>query len=104
MSRVGLFGQISEITEHLYLSGAGVLKPEKLRQKQITCIVNATVEEPSAYIPGIDYVKISIEDNPIARIDQYFDVVADKIKAVKVCVNFRLTDNWLDVSSRHHLE
>lgn len=83
MSRIGLFGQISEVTDHLFLSGAGVLKLEKLRQKKISCIVNATVEEPSTYIPGIDYLKISIEDSPYARIDQYFDIVADKIKAVK---------------------
>lgn len=52
MSRVGLFGQISEINDHLYLSGAGVLRPEKLRQKKITCVVNATTEEPSAYMTG----------------------------------------------------
>lgn len=83
MSRIGLFGQISVITEHLYLSGAGVLKPEKLKQKQITCVINAAVEEPNTYIPGIDHVKIPIEDNPLAPIDLYFDVVADKIKAIK---------------------
>lgn len=35
-------------------------------------------------ISGIDYLKISIEDSPYARIDQYFDIVADKIKAVRV--------------------
>lgn len=83
MSTIGFFGQISEITEHLLLSGANVLKLDKLRRKKITCIVNATVEEPSTYISGIDYLKISIEDSPFARIDQYFDIVADKIKAVK---------------------
>jgi hypothetical protein len=59
MSRVGLFGQISEINNHLYLSGSGVLKPEKLRQKNITCIINATTEEPNAYLAGIDYMKVS---------------------------------------------
>lgn len=58
MSRVGLFGQISEINDHLYLSGSQVLKPEKLRQKNISCIVNATTEEPNAYLQGIDYVKV----------------------------------------------
>uniref|UniRef100_A0A0R3RQC9 DSPc domain-containing protein n=1 Tax=Elaeophora elaphi TaxID=1147741 RepID=A0A0R3RQC9_9BILA len=84
MSRIGLFGQISEVTDHLFLSGAGVLKLEKLRQKKISCIVNATVEEPSTHIPGIDYLRISIEDSPYSKIDQYFDIVADKIKAVKV--------------------
>jgi hypothetical protein len=53
MSRVGLFGQISEINDHLFLSGAGVLRPEKLKQKKITCVINVTNEEPSVYNPGI---------------------------------------------------
>uniref|UniRef100_A0A914ERB0 Protein-tyrosine-phosphatase n=1 Tax=Acrobeloides nanus TaxID=290746 RepID=A0A914ERB0_9BILA len=83
MSRVGLFGQISEINDHLYLSGAGVLRPEKIRQKKITCVINVTTEEPNAYLPGIDYVKIRIEDNPYAKLDNYFDMVADRIKSVK---------------------
>jgi atypical dual specificity phosphatase len=83
MSRVGVFGQISEINDHLYLSGAGVLRPEKLKQKKISCVVNATAEEPNAYLPGMDYLKIRIEDHPYARLDQYFDMVADKIRAVR---------------------
>jgi len=83
MSRVGLFGQISEINDHLYLSGAGVLRPEKLRQKKITCIINATTEEPTAYLPGIDCLRIRIEDNPFANLSHYFDMVADRIKSVK---------------------
>jgi atypical dual specificity phosphatase len=83
MSRVGCFGQISEINDHLYLSGAHVLKPDKIRQKGITCIVNATVEEPSLYLAGMDYLKIRIDDNPYARLDAYFDLVADKIKGIK---------------------
>src|SRR5690349_7110230 len=83
MSRVGSFGQISEINDHLYLSGAHVLKPEKIRQKGITCIVNATVEEPSLYLSGTDYLKIRIDDHPNARLDAYFDLVADKIKQIK---------------------
>ncbi|KAH7714251.1 Protein C04F12.8 [Aphelenchoides avenae] len=81
MSRVGVFGQISEINDHLYLSGAGVLRPEKIKQKKIACVVNATTEEPNAYLPGVDYMKIRIEDNPYARLDHYFDMVADKIRA-----------------------
>ena len=80
MSRVGLFGQISEINGHLYLSGAGVLQPDKLRQKKITCIINATTEEPDMYLAGIDYLKIRIDDHPEAHIDSYFDLVADRIK------------------------
>lgn len=83
MSRVGSFGQISEINDHLFLSGAHVLKPDKIRQKGITCIVNATVEEPSMYLAGMDYLKIRIDDSPYARLDAYFDLVSDKIKAIK---------------------
>ncbi|VDN04169.1 unnamed protein product [Thelazia callipaeda] len=83
MSRIGLLGQISEVTGHLYLSGAGVLKLDKLRQKKISCIINATIEEPSTHFPGIEYLKISIEDSPYAMINQYFDIVADKIKEIK---------------------
>lgn len=60
MSRIGLFGQISEVTEHLYLSGAGVLKPEKLRQKKISFIVNASIEEPSIHLSGILFYLICI--------------------------------------------
>jgi len=89
MSRVALFGQISEINDHLYLSGSGVLRPdlkkgiEKLKQKGIDCIINVTVEEPMYYSDKIDCMKIRIEDSPYARLDQYFDVVDDKIRAVK---------------------
>lgn len=36
------------------------------------------------FFKGIDCIKISIEDNPYARLDQYFDMVADKIRSVKV--------------------
>ncbi|KAL6732875.1 hypothetical protein Aduo_003588 [Ancylostoma duodenale] len=83
MSRIGVFGQISEITDHLFLSGAGCLKPEKIRQKRIVFIVNATTEEPNTYIQGVEYMKVRIDDHPYARIQDYFDQVADKIKAVK---------------------
>uniref|UniRef100_A0A0K0F8E9 Protein-tyrosine-phosphatase n=1 Tax=Strongyloides venezuelensis TaxID=75913 RepID=A0A0K0F8E9_STRVS len=83
MSRIALFGQISEINDHLYLSGAGVLTPEKIKQKKISCIVNATTEEPSTYQAGVDYIKIRIEDNPYAPLNSFFDMVADKIKITK---------------------
>ncbi|CAI4230190.1 unnamed protein product [Auanema sp. JU1783] len=83
MNRVGVFGQISEINDHLFLSGAGVLKPEKIRMKKITFVVNATTEEPNAYIQGVDYLKIRVDDHPSARLGDYFDQVADKIKNIK---------------------
>lgn len=46
-----------------------------LLQKKISCVINATTEEPNAYLPGVDCVKIRIEDNPYAQICHYFDEV-----------------------------
>jgi atypical dual specificity phosphatase len=83
MSRVGIFGQISEINDHLFLSGAGVLRPEKLKQKGINCIINATIEEPTTNLSGIDCVRIRIEDSPFSRLDNYFDLAADKIRSIR---------------------
>ncbi|CAB3408191.1 unnamed protein product [Caenorhabditis bovis] len=83
MSRIGVLGQMSEINDHLYLSGASVLKPEKIKQRKINMIVNATTEEPSTYMQGVDTLKIRVEDHPYARLGEHFDTVADKIRAVK---------------------
>lgn len=82
-SRVGQFGQISTINDHLCLSGSGVLKAEKIKEKKITCIVNATTEEPSAPLPGVDYLKVRVDDAPQANLHAYFDLVADKIRQTK---------------------
>lgn len=75
--------QISEISDHLYLSGANGLKADRIRKRKINCIVNATVEEPSMYMSGVDYLKIRVDDNPYAHLDMYFDMVADRVKANK---------------------
>ena len=101
MSRVGLHGQISKINSHLYLSGAQVLKPEKLKSKQIKSIINVTVDQPNAYLTGVEYLKVSeshlfhihsmwhipqqlqicVEDSNSSQLAPYFDQVADRIKA-----------------------
>lgn len=78
------FHEMSELLkDHLFLSAAHVIKHDSLRQRQISLIVNATVEEPSLYLKNGDYLKIRVSDHPYARLDVYFDVVADKIKANK---------------------
>lgn len=55
---MSLFNTLSEVTDYLFLSGSGALKKDNIQAKQITCIVNATTEEPNAYINGIDYIKV----------------------------------------------
>uniref|UniRef100_A0A0N5AQG5 Protein-tyrosine-phosphatase n=1 Tax=Syphacia muris TaxID=451379 RepID=A0A0N5AQG5_9BILA len=83
MPRPSNYCQMTEITNYLYLAGVPAVTPEKLKRKRITCVINATVEQPNLYVPGIDYMKIAINDNILTQIDQYFDIVADKIKSVK---------------------
>ncbi|CAJ0927234.1 unnamed protein product, partial [Mesorhabditis belari] len=82
MSRVGVFGQISEISPHLFLSGAQCVRAEKIRQKSISFVVNATIEEQAPYVTGVDYLRVRVDDNPYAPLSAYFDSVADKIKTV----------------------
>lgn len=83
ISRLGCLQQLSEINDHLYLSGAAPIRPDRIRQRKISCIINVTVDEPSLYLPGIDYLKIRVDDSPFAHLDSYFDLVADRIKATK---------------------
>jgi hypothetical protein len=73
MSRIGLFGQISEINDHLYLSGAGVLRLEKLKQKKITCVINVTNEEPSAYFPGTGSLDVRFNNTKLLQIISKFE-------------------------------
>ena len=57
-SRLGQFGQISRINDHLYLSGVQPLRADRLKELGITCVVNATTEDPGLHVPGLDYLKV----------------------------------------------
>lgn len=52
MPRPSAYYQITEITNYLYLSGVPAVTADKLKRKRITCIINATIEQPNMYIPG----------------------------------------------------
>jgi protein-tyrosine phosphatase len=78
-----IMGQICEISDGLYLSGARAIKISKLRELGITCIFNVTIELPNLPIDNVEYVKISIDDSPFANLGYYFDRVADKIEEVR---------------------
>lgn len=128
MSRVASFGQISEITAYLYLSGVHVLKADLVKKRRIACVINATAVDDTLaaaaapitplnggsgggsggcgggssssassssaatlltsnvnhYVPpGVEYVKVRVDDSPTAHIYPHFDPVADKINGVK---------------------
>uniref|UniRef100_T1IQY8 protein-serine/threonine phosphatase n=1 Tax=Strigamia maritima TaxID=126957 RepID=T1IQY8_STRMM len=79
----GIFYQIAQLTDHLYLSGARAVQFSRIAERGITCIVNVTIELPNLPIPHVDYLKIPVDDTPYSNLYSYFDVAADKIAEVR---------------------
>lgn len=77
------FGVISQINDYLYLCGALALNEAKIRQLGITFIINCTLEYPGMNIPGVQSIKISVDDLPNTQLCAYFDKVADRIEDVR---------------------
>lgn len=73
-----LLTSISEINDYLYISGFAPVQEENLRKFGITCVVDATNVPKKAW-DGVDFVKVTVEDHETAKLDVYFDDVADKI-------------------------
>ena len=78
----GMFTQIAQITEHLYLSGAAAVHEDRLKRLGITCVINCTLELPTLS-PGIETVHIRVGDAPHAPLSAYFDRVVKKITKVR---------------------
>ncbi|GMT28831.1 hypothetical protein PFISCL1PPCAC_20128, partial [Pristionchus fissidentatus] len=81
--RISPLHQISEIKNFLFLSGIAVIKQEPVSKIGITTIVNATTEENTPPVRGVDVVRIRVDDHPSANLGIHFHVIADKIKSVK---------------------
>ncbi len=82
-----LLTSISTIDDYLYLSGyAPVTNRQLLDQLSISCIIDATniPANKNAIIPSIVYIKVPVEDNETARLDLYFDSIADRIESVRI--------------------
>lgn len=74
--------RISQITEHLFLSSAGAISHHRLQTHGITQVINCTVEIPNVVLPGVECVRIQLEDMPASRLEMYFDKCADRIHQV----------------------
>ncbi|XP_029430998.1 dual specificity protein phosphatase 14-like [Rhinatrema bivittatum] len=75
---------VDQITPSLYLSNATSARNRSiLSAKRITCIVNATMDVQRPTWPGVDYVRVPVADLPHARLSDYFDTVADRIRLVE---------------------
>ena len=69
----------SELTEQLYLAACRAVTSKCLLDLGITSIVNATLE-----LPTVAYHKIAVEDRASAKLNIYFDLIADMIQQVQV--------------------
>ncbi|KAL3883751.1 hypothetical protein ACJMK2_029985 [Sinanodonta woodiana] len=79
---LNMFSQIAHITEHLFLSSAGAVKSDRVKNLGITNVINCTLEIPNIECQGVETLQIFVEDAPHARLEMYFDRCADKIHQV----------------------
>ncbi|PAA50178.1 hypothetical protein BOX15_Mlig031045g2 [Macrostomum lignano] len=75
----GIFTQVAQITDHLYLCSAHPVRDARLRALGIKLVVNATIDVPPVRLAGVDTLQVPVDDTPYARISNYFDIVADRI-------------------------
>lgn len=78
-STTSIFTSVAQLTDHLYLCAARAVNINMLQEKDVTCVINATIELPNLPVPGIEYVKVAVDDSPFANISIYFDKIADLI-------------------------
>lgn len=78
-----MLSQVAKINDHLYLSAASAITPEKVRLNQINLIINCTIELPNVSIPKVETVKVSVDDTPTSNIGRHFDRCSDLIKKNK---------------------
>jgi atypical dual specificity phosphatase len=77
---------VCEVTVSLFLSAAPAVSPGRLRELEVTCVVNAASELPDTPLPNdreIAYLKVGVEDRPTADLLSHMDFVADMIEEVR---------------------
>ncbi|XP_048045793.1 dual specificity protein phosphatase 18 [Megalobrama amblycephala] len=80
--RAGGLGGFAQITDGLYIgNGKTANDSSVISSLNITCIINAT-QDINSNIPTIDYMHVSVSDDPESRLTDHFDAVADKIHQV----------------------
>ena len=72
----------SALTEQLYLAACRAVTSKCLADLKITSIVNATIELPTVAYQKQDTIQIAVEDKVGAKLNIYFDLIADKINQV----------------------
>jgi predicted protein tyrosine phosphatase len=71
--------QVNELTPGLYLTSVYGATREAVQKKGITLFVNSAQELPKQEFPGVESIKLMLDDVPYATIYVHFDRIADKI-------------------------
>ena len=80
---MSFLGEITKVTDHLFISAVSAVKPDRIRDLGITCIINCTVDMPLLNIPSVETIRISIDDLPTVTISTYFERCIEKICETK---------------------
>nr|XP_033776984.1 dual specificity protein phosphatase 14-like [Geotrypetes seraphini]XP_033776985.1 dual specificity protein phosphatase 14-like [Geotrypetes seraphini] len=81
---MGVLSGMDQITPSLYLSNATSARNRNVvAAKRITCIINASMDVQPSTWPSMDYMRVPVADLPHARLSDYFDMVADRIRSVE---------------------
>lgn len=75
----GRAGQVSVITDGLYLSGARAVRQARLTELGVTCVINSTVELPVVPLDGMEVIPVRVLDTPTADLGAHLDPISDRI-------------------------
>lgn len=77
------FSTLHPIVPGLYLTALTGLQMKVLEAASVSVIINATHDMPLATIPGLLTYRVPVDDDTRAKIDVYFDDVADLLEATR---------------------
>lgn len=74
-----IISQVTELASNLYLTSIYGATKENILRRNITLLINAAQELPKMDLPGVESIKLFLDDTPHALASAYFDRMSDKI-------------------------
>lgn len=89
---------ITRVCDGLFLSDYESLTEENIRSRNISFIINATVEKDNLNFQNVEFMKLNIYDAPTENIKKLMDVCADRIQTVRTVGGHSLVHCAIGVS------
>lgn len=74
---------ITRVCDGLFLSDYESLTEENIRSRNISFVINATIEKDNLNFQNVEFMKLNIYDLPTEKIKKLLDVCADRIQKVR---------------------